>query len=69
MLYDTVGNDVIDCIQTESGYQIRLNGKEIGFIQYYEWRAEAKAESFQYAAMVTLMEKQRQEKESHNVQL
>ena len=69
MLSDTVGNDTVDCIQTATGYQIRLNGKEIGFVPYHESRAESKAESFQYAAMQTLIEKQRQEKESGNVQL
>ena len=69
MLSDTVGNDTVDCIQTHDGYQVRLNGIEIGFIPYFENRAESKAESFQFAAMVTLMEKQRQEKESGNVQL
>ena len=67
MLSDTIGNDTVDCIQTESGYQIRLNGKEFGFISYFESRAEYKAELFQYAAMRVLVEKQRQEKESHNV--
>ena len=69
MLSDTVGNDTVDCIQTATGYQIRLNAIEIGFIPYQESRAESKAESFQYAAMVTLKEKQRQEKESGNVYL
>ena len=69
MLSDTVGNDTVDCIPTEFGYRIRLNEIEIGFIYYFENRAESKAESFQFAAMVTLMEKQRQEKESGNVQL
>ena len=63
MLSDTVGNDTVDCIQTTDGYQIRLNGKEIGFIPYHESRCEAKAESFQQAAMRVLGEKQRQEKE------
>lgn len=67
MLSDTIGNDTVDCIQTVSGYQIRLNGIEIGFIPYHESRAESKAESFQYAAMQTLIEKQRQEKESNHV--
>ena len=67
MLSDTVGNDTVDCINTASGYQIRLNGIEIGFISYLESRAESKAESFQWAAMQTLIEKQRQEKESGNV--
>ena len=69
MLSDTVGNDTVDCIQTAAGYQIRLNGKEIGFVPYDESRAESKAESFQWAATQTLIEKQRQEKESGNVQL
>ncbi len=69
MISDTVGNDTVDCIQTNNGYQIRLNGIEIGFIPYHESRCEAKAEIFQYAAMRILMEKQRQEKESGNVQL
>ena len=68
MLSDTIGEDTVDCINTASGYQIRLNGIEIGFIPYLESRAEMKAESFQYAAMVTLKEKQRQER-SNNVQL
>ena len=69
MLSDTIGNDTVDCIDTETGYQIRLNGKELGFISYHESRCKAKAEIFQFAAMVTLKEKQRQEKEFGNVQL
>ena len=69
MLSDTIGNDTVDCIQTVTGYQIRLNGIEIRFVPYHESRCEAKAESFQYAAMMTLKEKQRQEKESGNVYL
>ena len=67
MLSDTVGNDTVDCIQTATGYQIRLNGIEIGFIPYHQSRSESNAELFQYAAMRVLMEKQRQEKESGNV--
>ena len=69
MLSDTIGDDTVDCIQTAMGYQIRLNGKEIGFVPYHESRAESKAEAFQWAAMQTLAEKQRQEKETNNVQL
>ncbi len=69
MLSDTIGNDIVDCIQTTDGYRIRLNGIEFGFISYFESRAEHKAELFQYAAMRVLFEKQRQEKESGNVQL
>ena len=68
MLSDTIGEDTVDCIQTVTGYQIRLNGMEIGFISYHESRAKSKAESFQYAAMIALKEKQRQER-SNNVQL
>ena len=60
MLSDTVGEDTVDCIQTAAGYQIRLNRIEIGFIPYHESRAEFKAEAFQWAAMQTLIEKQRQ---------
>ena len=67
MLSDTIGKDTVDCVQTISGYQIRLNGIEIGFIPYCQSRAEAKAELFQFAAMMVLREKQRQEKESGNV--
>lgn len=69
MLSDTIGKDTVDCVQTFNGYQVRLNGKEILFVPYYESRAESKAESYQYAAMVTLKEKQRQEKETDNVYL
>lgn len=62
MLSDTIGKDTVDCINAATGYQIRLNGREIGFIPYHESRAESKAEAFQWAAMQALIEKQRQEK-------
>lgn len=62
MLSDIIGNDTVDCIQTKTGYQIRLNEKEIGFVSYFESRAEFKAEAFQYYATMTLKEKQRQER-------
>ena len=62
MLSDTIGEDTVDCINTASGYQIRVNGVEIGFISYHESRAKSKAESFQFAAMIALKEKQRQER-------
>ena len=67
MLPDTIGSDTVDCIQRVDGYQIRLNEVEIGFIPYCQSRAEANAELFQFAAMMVLREKQRQEWESRNV--
>ena len=69
MLSDTIGDDTVDCVQTHDGYQVRLNGKQILFVPYFENRAESRAQILQYAAMVTLKEKQRQEEETNNVYL